>query len=78
MHLAGNLKYLRKKSGKTQDALSSELKIGRTTIANYESGISEPNVETLLISPTIMAFRWIAFCQKIWKILLNRAKKIWY
>jgi len=49
MYLASNLKYLRKKSGKTQDALSSEVKIGRTTIANYESGVSEPNVETLLV-----------------------------
>ena len=49
MYLASNLKYLRKKSGKTQDALSSEVKIGRTTIANYESGISEPNVETLVV-----------------------------
>ena len=48
MNLATNLKFLRKKSGKTQDALSSEVKIGRTTIANYEAGISEPNVETLL------------------------------
>jgi transcriptional regulator with XRE-family HTH domain len=49
MYLASNLKFLRKKSGKTQDALSSELKIGRTTIANYEAGVSEPNVETLMI-----------------------------
>lgn len=49
MFLSANLKYLRKKSGKTQDALSAELKIGRTTIANYESGISEPNVETLVV-----------------------------
>lgn len=48
MNLATNLKYLRKKKGKTQDALSSELSIGRTTLANYEAGISEPNVETLL------------------------------
>jgi transcriptional regulator with XRE-family HTH domain len=48
MYLAGNLKQLRKKSGKTQDALSVELKIGRTTIANYEAGISEPNVDTLI------------------------------
>jgi transcriptional regulator with XRE-family HTH domain len=48
MYLASNLKYLRKKSGKTQDALSSEINIGRTTIANYEAGISEPNVDTLL------------------------------
>ena len=47
-HFSNNLKFLRKKSGKTQDALSSELSIGRTTIANYEAGISEPNLETLL------------------------------
>jgi len=49
MNLAFNLKFLRKKSGKTQDALSSEVNIGRTTIANYEAGISEPNVDTLLL-----------------------------
>jgi transcriptional regulator with XRE-family HTH domain len=48
MYLAANLKYLRKKSGKTQDALSSEVNIGRTTIANYEAGVSEPSVDTLL------------------------------
>jgi len=47
MSLANNLKYLRKKAGKTQDGLSSDVNIGRTTIANYEAGISEPNVETL-------------------------------
>lgn len=49
MYLASNLKYLRKKSGKTQDALSSAVNIGRTTIANYESGVSEPNLDTLLL-----------------------------
>jgi transcriptional regulator with XRE-family HTH domain len=49
MNLATNLKFLRKKLGKTQDALSSEVNIGRTTIANYESAISEPNVDTLLM-----------------------------
>lgn len=49
MNLANNLKFLRKKSGKTQDALSSEIKIGRTTIANYEAGVSEPNVDNLLL-----------------------------
>jgi transcriptional regulator with XRE-family HTH domain len=48
MYLATNLKFLRKKSGKTQDALSFDVKIGRTTIANYEAGISEPNLDTLL------------------------------
>lgn len=48
MYFAANLKYLRKKSGKTQDALSLEVGIGRTTIANYEAGVSEPNLETLV------------------------------
>ena len=48
VHFSANLKFLRKRSGKTQDGLSSELGIGRTTIANYESGVSEPNMETLL------------------------------
>ena len=47
IYFAGNLKYLRKRVGKTQDALSSEVNIGRTTIANYEAGVSEPNLETL-------------------------------
>ncbi len=49
MYLASNLKFLRKKSGKTQDALSSSVNIGRTTIANYEAGISEPNLDTLIL-----------------------------
>lgn len=47
MYLANNLKYLRKKMSKTQDGLSAELGIGRTTIANYEAGISEPSIETI-------------------------------
>src|ERR1700753_1340621 len=52
MYLANNIKYLRKKSGKTQDALSAAVKIGRTTIANYEAGISEPNLDTLITFAT--------------------------
>jgi transcriptional regulator with XRE-family HTH domain len=48
VQFAANLKHLRKKKGKTQDGLSSDLNIGRTTIANYEAGISEPNLETLM------------------------------
>jgi DNA-binding XRE family transcriptional regulator len=49
MHLQKNLKYLRKKAGKTQDELSTEWGIGRTTLAHYEIGKSEPNVETLML-----------------------------
>jgi transcriptional regulator with XRE-family HTH domain/signal peptidase I len=48
VHFATNLRFLRKRIGKTQDGLSSELGIGRTTIANYESGVSEPSLDTLM------------------------------
>ena len=48
MYLAKNLRFLRKKVGKTQGGLSVELNIGRTTIANYEAGLSEPNLENLV------------------------------
>jgi transcriptional regulator with XRE-family HTH domain len=42
--LARNLKYLRKKRGKTQEQISAEVEISRNTWASYESGQSEPNV----------------------------------
>jgi len=48
MYLANNLKFLRKKKSKTQDGLSTDVNIGRTTIANYEAGVSEPSIETLV------------------------------
>ena len=41
------LKQLRLKSGLSQQELSDELNIGRSTLANYEQGKREPNFETL-------------------------------
>jgi transcriptional regulator with XRE-family HTH domain len=49
MYFKSNLKFLRKKLGKTQDEFGSQVNIGRTTIANYEAGISEPNMDTLIL-----------------------------
>ena len=49
IYFAVNLKFLRKGAGKTQDGLSTDVSIGRTTIANYEAGISEPSLETILV-----------------------------
>jgi len=40
--LAQNLKYLRTKSGKSQEELAKELGINRTTWAHYENGSSDP------------------------------------
>jgi transcriptional regulator with XRE-family HTH domain len=48
MNFSTNLRYLRKRTGKTQSELSTDLGIGRTTVANYEAGVSEPSIEILL------------------------------
>lgn len=41
------LKEARKKTGFTQLEVSKELKIPRPTLANYEAGRTEPDIETL-------------------------------
>jgi transcriptional regulator with XRE-family HTH domain len=43
-----NIVYLRKNKGFTQIELATALSLKRTTIANYESGHTEPNIETIL------------------------------
>lgn len=44
-----NLKYLRKQAAKSQDQVASDLKYqGRGRIANYEAGLSSPNVADLV------------------------------
>ena len=48
MNFPSNLRYLRKRTGKTQGELSVDLGIGRTTVANYEAGVSEPSIDILL------------------------------
>ncbi len=48
MNFPANLRYLRKRTGKTQGELSADLGIGRTTVANYEAGVSEPSIDILL------------------------------
>jgi len=50
MHFLGkNLRYLRKQQSKTQSEIASLIKKGQTTVGNWENGISEPNLEELLI-----------------------------
>lgn len=48
-HFAHNLRLLRKKSSITQEQLGNEVHVGRTTIANYESGSSNPTHPDVLI-----------------------------
>jgi transcriptional regulator with XRE-family HTH domain len=50
MHYLGkNMRYLRKQLSKTQSEIASLIKKGQTTIGNWENGISEPNLDELLI-----------------------------
>jgi transcriptional regulator with XRE-family HTH domain len=50
MHLLGkNIRFLRKQFPVTQSKLASLIGKGQTTIGNWENGISEPNIEELLI-----------------------------
>lgn len=48
MFLSSNLAYLRKKNGLTQETLAKEIDIEQSTLANYESGIREPNLEKVI------------------------------
>ena len=43
------MRYLRKQMSKTQSEIASLIKKGQTTIGNWENGISEPNLDELLI-----------------------------
>jgi len=50
MHFLGkNLRHLRKQNSKTQSEVASLIQKGQTTIGNWENGISEPNLNELLI-----------------------------
>ena len=50
MHFLGkNLRHLRKQTSKTQSEIASLIQKGQTTVGNWENGISEPNLNELLI-----------------------------
>ncbi|KAA3644417.1 MAG: helix-turn-helix domain-containing protein [Bacteroidetes bacterium] len=48
MHFGNNIKLLRKRRRISQEDLSAELNIKRSSLSGYELGNSEPNFETLL------------------------------
>ena len=47
--LGKNIRHLRKQFAQTQSELADMMKKGQTTIGNWENGVSEPNVEELLL-----------------------------
>ncbi len=48
MKLGQTIQHLREESNMRQSELAKELKLGRTTISNYENNYSEPDLDTLI------------------------------
>lgn len=48
MHFSSNIKFLRKRKGRTQGDVASALGLKRPTLNNYENRIAQPGVETLV------------------------------
>lgn len=49
MSLAGNLKFLRKSIGKSQEELAGLFGLTRSSYSGYENGVADPNWQTLLL-----------------------------
>ena len=49
MYFDSNIKFLRSRKKLTQDQLSNILDIKRSTLNNYENGISGPSIQSLVI-----------------------------
>ncbi|MFZ0280110.1 MAG: LexA family transcriptional regulator [Bacteroidales bacterium] len=48
MHFAANIKFLRKRRGRTQDDVAVSLNMKRSTLSGYENGVAQPGIETLV------------------------------
>lgn len=49
MYFGSNIKFLRNRKRLTQDQLSIALEIKRSTLNNYENGISGPSIQSLIL-----------------------------
>jgi transcriptional regulator with XRE-family HTH domain len=48
MYFSFNIKYLRKRAGRTQDDVAAALKMKRSTLSGYENTVAQPALETLI------------------------------
>jgi len=48
MYFGSNIKFLRKRKGRTQDDIAFALKMKRSTLSGYENLVAEPGIETLI------------------------------
>jgi transcriptional regulator with XRE-family HTH domain len=48
MYFSANIKFLRKRKGRTQDDIASALQLKRSTLSGYENGVAQPGIEVLV------------------------------
>jgi transcriptional regulator with XRE-family HTH domain len=48
MYLTSNIKFLRKRRGRTQDDVAVALNLKRSTLSGYENGVAQPGIEILV------------------------------
>jgi transcriptional regulator with XRE-family HTH domain len=48
MYFASNIKFLRKRKGRTQDDVAVALNFKRSTLSGYENGVAHPGIEALI------------------------------
>ncbi len=48
MYFASNIKFLRKRRGRTQDDVAAALNLKRSTLSGYENGVAQPGIEVLV------------------------------
>jgi len=48
MYFASNIKFLRRRRGRTQDDVSSALQMKRSTLSGYENGVAQPGIDALV------------------------------
>jgi transcriptional regulator with XRE-family HTH domain len=48
MYFASNIKFLRKRRGRTQDDVAVALNLKRSTLSGYENGVAQPGIDILV------------------------------
>lgn len=48
MYFASNIKFLRKRRGRTQDDVAVALDLKRSTLSGYENGVASPGIDVLI------------------------------
>jgi len=48
MHFSSNIKFLRKRRGRTQDDVAVALNLKRSTLSGYENGVAQPGIDILV------------------------------